>query len=293
VVCCDGTWNAPDQQDDGVACPSSAALMARALVRLAPDGVQQQVYYDTGVGTRGGWFDKIAGGAFGWGLSDKVKAAYSFLIDHYDEGDEIFLFGFSRGAYTARSTVGLIRNSGLLLRRHKDRLDEAYKLYRRRGDDSRPSGNEAEIFRRMYSHALRGDDPSVPGVSCAASGYGTPWARWASRSTACACSTAGCSSTTSSSPPSRTTPSMRSPSTSGAGRSAPPLGAERASPRAGQRIEQVWFPGVHTDVGGGRKDDSLSSLAFLWMRDRARSAASRSTSSSSPRSSTRTRSAAR
>ena len=97
VICSDGTWNTPDRKDHGVYCPTNVVKMARAIAPAAPDGTAQVVFYDQGVGTSWG-LDRLTGGAFGTGLSKNVQDAYRFLVDNYAEGDEIFLFGFSRGA---------------------------------------------------------------------------------------------------------------------------------------------------------------------------------------------------
>jgi hypothetical protein len=75
------------------------------------------------------------------------------LIENYNVDDELFFFGFSRGAYTIRSTVGLIRNSGLLRPEYVHKVDAAYKLYRRRDDDSHPNAVESRLFRKSFAHA--------------------------------------------------------------------------------------------------------------------------------------------
>ena len=144
VVCCDGTWNRPDAES-----PTNVAKMALAVAD-ADGETPQLVLYHRGVGT--GRFDRVRGGAFGWGLSRNVRDCYRFVVEHFEPGDELFFFGFSRGAYTARSTVGLIRNAGILLREHFDRVDAAYSLYRDRGETRRPGGIEATLFRRSFSH---------------------------------------------------------------------------------------------------------------------------------------------
>jgi hypothetical protein len=149
VVCCDGTWNVPDRIDRGRLSPSNVVHIALATAERDAESRQQLVFYDTGVGTHR--FEHLIGGAFGFGLSRKVKDAYRFLIETYEPGDEIFLFGFSRGAYTARSTAGLIRNCGILRRDQAKRLDAGYELYRRRDNASLPSEFESQLFRRMYA----------------------------------------------------------------------------------------------------------------------------------------------
>ncbi|HXK11068.1 MAG TPA: DUF2235 domain-containing protein [Vicinamibacteria bacterium] len=115
VVCLDGTWNRQDS--------STNVLHHFNLVRKGEDprsGIVQQRFYHPGVGT--GLLDGVTGGGFGFGLEQNVRDAYNWLIQSYrdaEEGrpaDEIYVFGFSRGAYTARSLVGFIGQCGLLRR---------------------------------------------------------------------------------------------------------------------------------------------------------------------------------
>lgn len=94
VVCCDGTWNRPDQVDRGRVQPSNVAKLALMVTPSTASGIRQQVYYHPGVGT--GRWDRIRGGAFGVGLSNNIRDAYLWLAKNFDTGDELFLFGFSR-----------------------------------------------------------------------------------------------------------------------------------------------------------------------------------------------------
>ena len=146
VVCSDGTWNSPEQKH-----PTNVLKMARMVTPSALDGTPQVVFYDQGVGT-GNWVDRWIGGITGKGLSKNIQDAYRFLMHNYEDGDEVFLFGFSRGAYTARSTAGFIRNCGLLHKRHSDEVDKTYELYRRR--DAGPKSNAAVTFRSSYSREI-------------------------------------------------------------------------------------------------------------------------------------------
>ncbi|TSK06992.1 MAG: DUF2235 domain-containing protein [Geobacter sp.] len=186
VVCFDGTWNKPDEETDG---KDSNTNVERLFASI--DGVDARQYsgstlsdgatfkwYDSGVGTK--WYEHIRGGAFGYGLSLNIRQGYKFLIDNYEPGDEIYTYGFSRGAYTARSMVGLIRNSGLLDRTkivtmgqgneekypswQRPSVDEfskmspedvphiidAYQLYRNR--DGSADTDFAVKFRERYAH---------------------------------------------------------------------------------------------------------------------------------------------
>lgn len=104
VVCCDGTWNTADQEKDSEPCPTSVVRTAfRAATRHGD--VLQVVFYDQGVGT-GNRRDRWTGGAFGEGLEENIFDGYRFLLANYEPGDELFFFGFSRGAFTARSLGG-------------------------------------------------------------------------------------------------------------------------------------------------------------------------------------------
>jgi uncharacterized protein (DUF2235 family) len=131
ILCCDGTWNTPDQRVGEVDCPTNVVKVSRAVLLKAPTA-HQIVHYQRGVGSRPG-LDRWTGGAFGHGLATNVQDAYHFVVNNYNEGDEIFLFGFSRGAFTARSIVGFIRNSGLLHARGASSLLRCvFELYQAR-----------------------------------------------------------------------------------------------------------------------------------------------------------------
>src|SRR5919106_4474723 len=134
IVFCDGTWNRADRPTVTNVCKLREAVDETEEAR-------QLVHYEPGVGTRP--LERLRGGAFGVGLSRNVRSCYRFLVDHYEPGDELFFFGFSRGAFTARSLAGLVRNSGILRREHVERIAEAYALYRARVPEAHPRGIEA------------------------------------------------------------------------------------------------------------------------------------------------------
>src|SRR6202008_1097408 len=146
ILCCDGTWNSADQERNGVPCPTNVVKLAYRVAKR--DGsVPQIVYYDQGVGT-GNLIDHYSGGAFGEGRDDNIFAAYRFLVANYEVGDELFFFGFSRGAFTARSIVGMIRKCGILRRDSVRHYRDAITLYRSAvgPDDKEPIG-----FRKEHS----------------------------------------------------------------------------------------------------------------------------------------------
>src|SRR5262249_37587175 len=140
VIACDGTWNRPDQVHGNEVTPSNVAKIAFAVADSG-GGTEQSLFYERGVGT-GGVVDHLGGGAFGIGLSRNVLSAYRFLVQHYVPGDDLYFFGFSRGAFTARSLAGLVGNCGILRPEHIDVIPRAFALYRSRAEPTRPSGNE-------------------------------------------------------------------------------------------------------------------------------------------------------
>jgi uncharacterized protein (DUF2235 family) len=144
IFCFDGTWNAL-----GADNPTNVVLTAASIVRETRDKVTQIIHYDEGVGT--GRLEKLTGGVFGAGLYYNVREAYRFLIFNYDPGDEIFVFGFSRGAFSARSFVGLVRHAGPLHRLHAGRIDDAMTLYKQRQNGVSGSGDRMRAFRAAYS----------------------------------------------------------------------------------------------------------------------------------------------
>lgn len=118
VVFLDGTWNEPDDNTN----------VTRLKDLTIDDGTDQIVKYVEGVGTR--LTERIRGGAFGKGLSRNLREAYEWLVQHYRDGDEIFLFGFSRGAYTARTLAGMIARCGLLTPNASMTVPEVFERYR-------------------------------------------------------------------------------------------------------------------------------------------------------------------
>ncbi|MFF5475890.1 DUF2235 domain-containing protein [Streptomyces sp. NPDC012935] len=259
VVCCDGTWNFADQP--------SKTNVAKVALSVRPGfaaGKEQRVHYHSGVGTRRR--ERLRGGAFGLGLSRNVVDAYRFLVETYEPDDELFLFGFSRGAFTARSLAGLVRNGGILRREHADRIPEAWALYRDRIEQ--PNGAAATLFRRSYARETEirfigvWDTVGALGIPVPSASWLQPAAhrfnrRWAFHNTELS-------------------------SWVGAAFHALAIDERRSAFRPalwhqqpgaaeqGQKLKQVWFAGVHCDVGGGYKETGLSDIPLLWMVDQAR-----------------------
>lgn len=156
IVCCDGTWLNLDSSG-----ASNVVKIIQSIRKIDDQGIQQIAFYDVGIGAEGGFVDRIGGGAFGWGIDQKIESAYRFLSLNYQEGDEIYLFGFSRGAYTVRCLAGFIYCSGLLKRQYIRKTTEAYQLYRDRDPSTKPSGEIATSFRESY-----GDHVPIRALCC-------------------------------------------------------------------------------------------------------------------------------
>jgi uncharacterized protein (DUF2235 family) len=263
VVCCDGTWNTADQAGpSGQPCPTNVAKLALSIAATGADGREQRVYYHPGVGT--GRWDHIRGGAFGYGLSANVLDAYQFLVDNYEPDDELFFFGFSRGAFTARSAAGFVRNCGILRRRERERIPAAYALYRDRLEH--PRGYASTLFRQSYSYTpgIRfigvWDTVGELGIPVPTSGPLRPFAklfnrRWAFHDTALSTTVDGAFQALA-------IDEKRAVF-------APTIWTKQQSARE-QVLEQVWFAGVHCDVGGGYPQAGLSDIALAWMFEKAR-----------------------
>lgn len=147
VFCFDGTWNKIDS-----VYPTNVTRIAQSVSPRDREGIAQVVHYDEGVGTT--IRDRFMGGVFGRGLIENIIEAYHFLVLNYEPGDELFVFGFSRGGYTARSFVGLIRNCGIISRRSLYDIRGAIELYMNRDKDSSPDAEAARLFRFKHCPTL-------------------------------------------------------------------------------------------------------------------------------------------
>jgi uncharacterized protein (DUF2235 family) len=262
VVCADGTWNDDDAANGGH--DTNVVRLARAIAPAGPDGTEQTVYYHAGVGT-GGWWDRMTGGAFGNGISRNIKACYRWIAERYRPGDELFFFGFSRGAYTVRSLAGLVRNAGVLRPEHVGRVDEAYDLYRDRDPGTRPGADASVRFRAAYAHEA---DVACLGVWDTVGALGVPTrgpVGWVSRRRH-GFHDVALSSRVRNAFHALAIDERRRPF-------APTLWEVPADdPACGSphwRVEQRWFAGVHSNVGGGYPDCGLSNFALRWMAGRA------------------------
>lgn len=148
VICADGTWNRPEKNLDKDQ-PTNVLRLARAIKPVGNNKTPQQVFYDWGVGS---YYDPVIGGVTGKGLNKNIMDDYRYIVQNYTPGDELFLFGFSRGAYTVRSLCGLINNCGILKRPDARLIQAAFDHYKRPGKVYKPSGAESIAFREKHSH---------------------------------------------------------------------------------------------------------------------------------------------
>ena len=259
VICADGTWNTADELKRGHKTPTNVTKMARTICPVADDGTSQLIYYQQGVGTHMG-FDRLLGGAFGHGIDRNIQDAYRFLVDNYANGDELFLFGFSRGAYTVRSLVGMIRKCGILLPEHTDMIPEAYQMYR---GELHPRDEEAQRFRDRFSKQMR---VKFVGVWDTVGSLGIPvrWLNFLTRRKY-AFHDVTLSSHVDNAFHALAIDERRKPFSPTLWAVQPP-----APDQPRQRVEQVWFAGVHSNVGGGYPDAGLSDCAFGWMVAKAK-----------------------
>jgi uncharacterized protein (DUF2235 family) len=262
VICSDGTWGTPDQFDEfHTPVPTNVTKLAEWVADTDAQGIEQRMFYNPGVGT--GAFDHLLGGAFGVGLSQKIKDAYMFIVETFAVDDELFLFGFSRGAYTARSLAGLIRNSGVLRPQYASRLEDAYELYRDRTNATHPRSAQARLFRATYSHVPRikfiGVWDTVGALGIPDLRLPTPTVisdRWKFHDVEL-------STTVDFAYHALALDERRKPFE-------PTLWDQQDDAPETQVLEQVWFAGTHGNVGGGTGDAGLSDIALLWLVTRAR-----------------------
>ncbi len=251
IICSDGTWNSPEKE-----LVSNVTKTARAIQPTDKQGVIQTVFYDWGLGS---YHDERVAGITGKGIDKNIRDGYRFLVHNYQTGDEVFLFGYSRGAYTARSLGGFIRNCGILKSEHADRIPEAYSLYRNRRE--KPWQERSREFRRSYSY-----QPNITfmGVWDTVGALGIPLNiledgnlkkrqfhdTSLSRIIKYGCHAMGIDEVRDDFRPTYWI----------------------GSPSRGQTIKQAWFAGTHGNVGGGLKDTGLSDITLYWMLTHAEKA---------------------
>ena len=278
ILCEDGTWLNSDSGDlkGSLAIPSNVTRIARCIKPISSDGIPQIVYYHAGVGAGGGFTNKLAG-IDGGGLGENVREGYTFLASNYSPGDEIFIFGFSRGAFTARSIAGLIDQIGLLTKEGLPYLAEIYRDVKHKHDrgyepkypnlpfPDKPSAMDPEYNAQLRRGNLtRLEIPiKIVGVWDTVGSLGVPKIGWLER--------LGLQSS-----------SMKEFAfyDTSLGNcieyafQALSLDERRFSfqPALWEKLDgnytnlrQVWFPGAHSNVGGGYDDQQIATISLAWM----------------------------
>lgn len=261
IICCDGTWNSPEQEDNGVPAPTNVFKLYNAIADKDTDlNISQLKYYHPGLGSEGGILQTLGGGAFGAGISRHICSAYHWLANHYEEGDQIYLYGFSRGAFSVRSLSGFLR-CGLLNLNELDadeawnQVHKAYKLaYRRKKSIKTIADQNWNLFHQGEAAPIR-----FIGVWDTVGALGIPddleflnifddRKKWQFHNTE--------------------------------------LGEHIETARHAMAIDEIrssfsvtrwnnadkhsdatemWFPGVHADIGGGYANCDLSNVSLIWM----------------------------
>jgi uncharacterized protein (DUF2235 family) len=263
----DGTWNKPDDN-------TNVWRVSQLVSDTDAVGNVQKAYYHTGVGTKP--FERIRGGAFGEGLNANIQHAYQWLMSNYEDMDKIYLFGFSRGAYTARSLAGLIGKCGLLLPGSIFSVPQTFERYKQGKDvpalyelvSPRYEGPRTDEDKLLIQESRLVDIEFI-GVWDTVGALGVPgllgrfWRKsYYFHST---------------------NPSVRykhmyqalAIDENRADYQAAlwtlfrPKDGPVPTLRAGQTLEQRWFIGAHCNVGGGYRNDALAQIPLAWMLDKA------------------------
>ncbi|RSL41888.1 hypothetical protein CEP53_012498 [Fusarium sp. AF-6] len=297
VICCDGTWQSATTIDPKKGCPSNVARFSRVLAKTGLDREknewQQLVYYDAGVGT-----GDITGveatrqGSQGLGLLENVLEAYNFIVSNYSHGDELYFFGFSRGAFTVRATAGLVQEVGIIKSHLMSHFLEHYGNFIR-GENFTKSFTETSHWTKFIAHSdsavyCPGKDTviQVIGVWDTVGALGIPDmghlikidnSRWRK---AYQFHNTDLSANVKHAYQALALDERRGPF-------APCLWCVKPDNKT-TKLVQCWFPGAHINVGGGSSDnvqtdeekqkgaqpkgdrEKLSSVAYAWMLDRVR-----------------------
>ncbi len=250
VICCDGTGNEFGDNNSNV---------VKLYSTLVVDGRRQVGYYHPGVGTMGAptahnkissaW-SVVMGLAFGAGLLANVGDAYRYLMNVYEDGDQIYLFGFSRGAYTARALAGVLHMFGLLQPGNEGLIPYIIRIYARRTRSAGGMTHTFDVAKGFKATFCRDCPLHLVGLWDTVSSVGWIW------------------------DPLKLPYIAQNPDMAN-GRHAVSIDERRCyfrdnlwgDPFEGQSIKQVWFAGVHSDVGGSyaAAESGLSQITLEWM----------------------------
>jgi uncharacterized protein (DUF2235 family) len=263
AVFLDGTWNTLSDN-------TNVWRMKSLCATKSTDGWDQCSYYNSGLGTKVG--EKVRGGILGYGINDAVIDAYEWLIQHYNLGDELFLFGFSRGAYTARSLSGLIGKFGLLVPGAPISIGQLYSRYRLGGQaktirtllgeqaKGRTDFNLEERWLLKYSQPIDikfiGVWDTVGALRKSEIQFLNTGVRVSNKFAFQALAIDEHRKRFAPTLWTKDVPKVPDPD-------APP-------PRTLAQVEQRWFAGAHANVGGGYANDVLAQLPLKWIMEKAK-----------------------
>jgi uncharacterized protein (DUF2235 family) len=248
IFCCDGTW-------DDAGKNTNVYKFYKAL-QVSSDQVP---FYDDGVGSDGDPLTRLVGAAFGFGLYQKIKDAYSKISQVYEKGDDVYLYGFSRGAYTARSLAGMIAVCGLPTKAFSNSVvDAAFNVYRT------PKGDRPALLAALNASCDLFDAPiTMVGVWDTVGALGIPSVLGGVDPLIYGFLDTSLHPDVKNAYHALSIDERRSefPATLWTSQS------------PGQTVEQVWFAGVHSDVGGSYPDDpdgtALADVTLAWMIKKA------------------------
>ena len=282
VLCFDGTWNTLSNPDE----ITNVVRVGQAIKPIASGDVPQIVYYNSGVGS-GGKVDQILGGVFGAGIQSNVQRGLSFLAFNYDDGtpefdtdpprapDEVYIFGFSRGAYTARALAGVIGAIGGIPKvSHFGEVEKMWSHYRK--GNKATEDEKAKIKEMVYEPPANGKVIKCVAVWDTVGSYGIPtgfgltglarkvtaWTRNFRDNEIGRHIEYGFHAMA-------IDERRRSFGATAWVEGDPNDPKAKADTREPAKVEQVWFAGAHANVGGGYKQTGLSDHALVWMMSRA------------------------
>ncbi len=256
VICADGTWNRPEE-DIEKDFPTNVLKLARAIKPSSND-IKQHVFYDWGLGS---YHNSMSAGATGRGIHKNILDGYRYIVQNYAHNDRIYLFGFSRGAYTVRALSGLINNCGILKRPDARLISEAWKIYKSPLAKNHPNGESSKLFRKNHCHSSR--KVHFVGVWDTVGALGIPFSLMGLLES------------------DDEFYDTKMGANVSIARHALAIDEQREdfeptiwSPRPGVDLKQVWFAGVHADVGGSYPPDkktgvSASDTPLEWLLDEA------------------------
>jgi uncharacterized protein (DUF2235 family) len=248
VICCDGTGEEFGTRNSNV---------IKLYSTLTQDSESQIAYYHPGLGTMGApsalskvtqWWTKVLGLAFGYGLATNIADAYAYLMKNYEDGDRVYLFGFSRGAYTVRALAAMLHMYGLLRPGNEGLVRYITRMFR---SQSQETFALAARFKATFSRPCK---PHFLGVWDTVSSVGWIY------------------------DPVKLPYTTMNPDVAVV-RQAVSIDERRAyfrqnlwgNPASGQDVQQIWFAGSHCDIGGGYPEpqSGLSKVALQWMLEQA------------------------